>query len=79
MLVWSSAPGCSKGSGVSHIADLSAGDVVDVSAFFSTSKQLMDHTQQHGSDVVITLDHNDSLVLEHTQLASLHLHDFFVV
>jgi hypothetical protein len=68
-----------NGSGVSHIADISGGDTVDVSAFFSNFSQLASHTKQQGSDVVITLDHNDTLVLEHTQLANLHLQDLFVV
>jgi hypothetical protein len=68
-----------NGSGISHIADISAGDTVDVSAFFSNFNQLVSHTTQHGSDVFINLDNNDTLVLEHTQLANLHLHDLFVV
>jgi hypothetical protein len=65
------------GSGVSHIADLLIDDTVDVSAFFQAFNQLVGHIQQHGNDVVVTLDHNDALVLEHTQLANLHLHDVF--
>jgi hypothetical protein len=68
-----------RGSGVSHIADLSAHDTVDVSAFFSNFNQLANHIAQNGNDVVVSLDHNDTLVFEHTQLATLQLRDVFLV
>lgn len=68
-----------NGSGVSHITDLSTGDTVDVSAFFSNLSQLANHIAQQGSDVVVSLSHNDTLILEHTQIANLHLQDMFLV
>jgi hypothetical protein len=68
-----------NGSGVSHIADLSTGDKVDVSAFFSNFSQLANHIAQHGDDVVVSLGHNDTLVLEHTQIANLNLQGMFLV
>jgi hypothetical protein len=51
-----------NGSGTSQIADFGAGDVIDVSTFFSSFGDLEAHSQQSGNDVVITLDHNDHLV-----------------
>jgi len=70
-----------KGAGTAHIADFAAGatggDVIDVSAFFSGIGDLMAHSSQHGSDVVINLGHNDQLVLEHVNLSALNAGDFF--
>jgi hypothetical protein len=41
-----------NGSGISHIADFAAGaasgDVIDVSAFFSTFHDVQTHSRQHG-------------------------------
>jgi hypothetical protein len=69
-----------NGSGTSRIADFAAGgpsgDVVDVSAFFSSFGDLEAHSQQSGNDVVITLDHNDHLVLAGVQLSALNAGDF---
>jgi hypothetical protein len=67
-----------KGGGTARIADLSVGDVIDVSAFFSSFKDLQGNSAQHGNDVVINLGHQDQLVLEHVQLNTLNP-DFFVV
>ncbi len=69
-----------NGSGTTRIADFGAGaasgDVVDVSAFFSNFADLQSHSSQRGSDTVITLDRNDCLVLENTQITALNDGDF---
>jgi hypothetical protein len=69
-----------NGAGRAAIADFTAGassgDVVDVSAFFSSFGALKSHAVQHGADVVIRLDHNDILVLEHVQRSALTAGDF---
>jgi hypothetical protein len=65
------------GSGTSRVADFAAGDVVDISAFFSSFGQLTAHSSQVGNDVVITLDHNDTLVLQHLQLSTLTASEFW--
>jgi hypothetical protein len=64
------------GSGTSRIADFAAGDVVDVSDFFSSFSQLTAHSSQVGNDVVITLDHKDTVVLDHLQLSTLTASEF---
>jgi hypothetical protein len=72
-----------NGSGTSHIADFAAGaasgDVLDVSAFFSSFHDVQTHSRQHGNDVVITLDHDDQLVLGNVHLNALSAHDFLFV
>ena len=72
-----------NGSGTSHIADFAAGaasgDAIDLSAFFSSFGGVMAHSRQRGNDVVITLDHNDQLVLENVHLNTLNAHDFLFV
>src|SRR5262249_39766315 len=72
-----------NGSGTTHIADFAAGaasgDVIDVSAFFSSFSALKAHSHQQGNDVVIDLDRNDQLVLEHVQLTTLNAGDFLLV
>lgn len=67
-----------NGAGKITIADFSAadGDVVDVSAFFSSFGDLTAHSKQQNGNVVINLDHNDTLVLANQQLASLEAGDF---
>jgi hypothetical protein len=67
-----------NGAGKVSIADFSAagGDVLDVSAFFSSFEELSAHSRQRNGDVIITLDHNDSLVLANLQLALLNAGDF---
>ena len=70
------------GSGMSHISDFLAGnasgDVVDVSAFFSSFDDLWAHSQQQGGNVVIALDRNDRLVLENVDLDDLNDDDFLI-
>jgi hypothetical protein len=39
----------------------------------------MAHSRQRGDDVVISLDHNDQLVLENLQVSALNSDDFFLV
>jgi hypothetical protein len=71
-----------NGSGSSHIADFAAGaasgDVIDVSAFFSSFHEVQTHSRQLGHDVVITLDRNDQLVLANVHLNALNAGDFLV-
>jgi hypothetical protein len=71
-----------NGSGISHIADFAAGaasgDVIDVSAFFSTFHDVQTHSRQHGNDVIIDLDHDDQLVLANVHLNALNAGDFLV-
>ena len=55
------------------------GEIIDVSAFFSKFSELMAHSSQHGNDVVVALDHNDTLVLENVQLDALKFGDFLFV
>ena len=72
-----------NGAGKARIADLAAGaaggDVVDVSAFFLDFDELLDSSSQKGSDVLIKLDNNDSLVLANVQLGALTAGDFWFV
>lgn len=72
-----------NGSGQSGVADFSAGnasgDVIDLSEFFSSFSDVMAHSRQRGSDVVITLDNNDTLVLEKVHLDALNAGDFLLV
>jgi hypothetical protein len=70
------------GSGTSRIEDFVAGaanpdDVIDVSAFFSSFDDLEAHSQQQGNNVVVALDHDDTLILENLQLNALNAGDFF--
>ena len=68
------------GSGTTRIADFGAGDasgdVVNVAAFFSNFSDLQSHCSQRGNDTVITLDRNDCLVLQNTQVTALSDGDF---
>ena len=72
-----------NGSGTTEIADFAAGvlngDVINVSAFFSDFDDLLDQSSQQGADVVIALDHNDTLVLSNLQLSVLTAGDFLLV
>jgi hypothetical protein len=67
-------------SGTTRIEDFAAGDlngdVINVSAFFSSFNQLATHMSQQGGDVVISLDHKDTLALANLQLSSLNADDF---
>jgi hypothetical protein len=67
-----------KGGGTAHIADFAAGDVIDVSAFFSSFSDLQSHSSQQGNDVVINLGHNNELVLENVHLIGLNAGEFIV-
>lgn len=70
-----------NGSGATRIADFvagdSSGDVVDVSAFFSSLAELIDASSQSDNDVEISLDQNDTLVLVGVQLSTLNADDFW--
>lgn len=69
-----------NGAGAVEIADFAAGvaggDVIDVSAFFANFGQLQAHSHQHGGDLVIALDQNDTLVLKDLSLGALDGGDF---
>jgi hypothetical protein len=71
-----------NGAGTARITGFTAAgtssDVVDLSAFFSSFGQVMAHSHQQGTDVVIALNHNDTLVLGHVQLSALNSADFIV-
>jgi hypothetical protein len=72
-----------NGSGRTVIADFAAGaasgDVIDISDFFTSFGAVQSHSRQSGSDVIITLDHNDTLTLQHVQLSALNAGDFLFV
>ena len=72
-----------NGSGTTRIAGFVAGestdDDIDVSAFFSSFDEVQDASSQSGNDVVIALDHNDTLVLAGMQLGALSAGDFIFV
>jgi hypothetical protein len=67
-------------AGKAEVADFAAGalggDVIDVSAFFSSFGDLKAHSSQGGADVVIALDFNDQLVLANTEVSALSDADF---
>ena len=68
------------GAGTVEVADFAAGvaggDVIDVSEFFDGFGELQADSHQDGSDVVIELDQNDTLVLKNLQLGALSDSDF---
>jgi hypothetical protein len=72
-----------NGAGTTRIADFVAGDStdddIDVSAFFSNLDDLKAESEQIGTDVIIALDHNDTLVLVGVQLSTLNVDDFSFV
>ena len=68
-------------SGTTHIADFVAGeltdDKIDVSAFFSNFEELQAASSvNEDGDVVIVLDHNDTLILVGVTLDGLTNGDF---
>jgi hypothetical protein len=65
-----------NGTGTTRIADFAAGDIINVSAFFSDFDDLVAHAIQRGSDVVIALDSNDTLILANLQISQLSAGDF---
>jgi hypothetical protein len=72
-----------NGAGRVQIADFAAGDgagdVIDVSDFLASFGDLQAHSHQRGDDVVITLDHNDTLILNNVLLGTLNPDDFLFV
>jgi serralysin len=68
------------GCGHDTITDFGAGpgsdDVISVKGLFTSFSQVQAAAQQVGSDVVITFNANDSLVLANLNLASLAANDF---
>ena len=73
-----------NGSGTSTVTDfdgagVAGGDRIDVSAFFSNINELKAESVQSGSDVVVGLDNNDTLVLTGVQLNALNGGDFIFV
>lgn len=66
------------GSGTSRIDDFTTTfDTINVSAFFSNFDDLVAHSEQNGGDTIISLDHNDQLVL--VGVTALHSGDFSFV
>ncbi|NJN36428.1 MAG: hypothetical protein HC794_04400 [Nitrospiraceae bacterium] len=59
-----------------HGAGSGAGDVINVSAFFSGFADLISQSSQIGSDTIIALDGNDCLILENTLVSTLNEGDF---
>jgi hypothetical protein len=58
-------------------------DQIDLTHFKGITPQnigqwLGDHAVQQGSDTLLTLDHNDSIILKNVLLSSLHTSDFIV-
>ena len=68
-----------NGAGNTNIADFAGGDVIDVSAFFSSLGELTATAASAGNDVVVALDNNDTLVLADLELSALNAGDFFFV
>jgi hypothetical protein len=68
----------SLGSPVQHtITDFQVGaDKIDVRQFSSISASALPTETQQGSDTLITLDNNDTLVLKNVAAISLHASDF---
>ena len=61
------------------LVESKAGDAIDLSAFFSDFGALTAASSQHGNDVSIALDSNDSLMLLNVQLSALGAGDFWFV
>jgi hypothetical protein len=70
----------SSGSSVQHtITDFLAGvDKVDVRQFSNISASALPTETQQGSDTLITLDSNDTLLLKNVAAVNLHASDFIV-
>jgi hypothetical protein len=72
------------GSGRTRVGDFEAGigttDTLDVSAFgFDTFADVLTASSQVGSDVIISLDRNDQVVLNDLSLGALHVDDFLLM
>jgi hypothetical protein len=69
-----------NGAGRAEIADFAAGDaggdVIDLSAFFTSLAALQAHSHQQGGDLLVALDRNDTLILNNVQLSALTTGDF---
>ncbi len=70
----------SSGPSVQHtITDFQAGvDQIDVRQFSNISAAALPTETQQGSDTLITLDSNDTLLLKNVTVASLHASDFIL-
>ena len=62
-----------------HRQHASAGDVVDVSAFFSRFASLIANSNDTSEGVVITLDANDAILLVGVAKSDLNTDDFSFV
>ena len=72
------------GSGRTQVGDFEAGagstDTLDISAFgFDTFADVLAASSQVGSDVIISLDRNDQVVLNDLSLGALHENDFLLM
>lgn len=68
-----------QGTGVDAIADLQAGDRIDIRDFnFASFQAVLDAAHQTHGDVVINLGGGDQLVIEHTKLSDLHSEQFII-
>jgi hypothetical protein len=68
-----------QGTGVDAIADLQAGDRIDIRDFnFASFQAVLNAAHQTHGDVVINLGGGDQLVIEHTKLSDLHSEQFII-
>jgi Ca2+-binding RTX toxin-like protein len=69
------------GSGHDTITDFASGhDVVELhGGSFASGADVLAAAKQSGADVIITIDGNDSITLQHVNLADLHATDFNIV
>jgi RTX calcium-binding nonapeptide repeat (4 copies)/Bacterial protein of unknown function (DUF839) len=68
-----------QGTGVDIIADLQAGDRIDIRDFnFASFQAVLDAAHQTHGDVVINLGGGDQLVIDHTKLSDLHSEQFII-
>jgi hypothetical protein len=68
-----------QGTGVDTIADLQAGDRVDIRDFnFASFQAVLNAAQQSHDDVVINLGGGDQLVIEDAKLSDLHPEQFII-
>jgi hypothetical protein len=68
-----------QGTGVDIIADLQAGDRIDIRDFnFASFQAVLDAAHQSHGDVVINLGGGDQLVIEDTKLSDLHAEQFII-
>jgi hypothetical protein len=73
------APTSSDSSVLHTITDFQVGtDKIDVRQFSDLSASALPTETQQGSDTLITLDNNDTLVLKNVAAISLHESDFIL-